>query len=98
MEPIKHAHRKIKHAHRKIKHAHRKIYHEPKSYAKVCYDFHWDFDILLNKYATELGADLSKDTLPYGDEASELEKKVFEFITQSVFEFITQSVKDRIIG
>ena len=48
--------------------------------------FHYDFEQLIYEYAEKLGADLSKDTLPYGDEANDLEDKVFDFIVQSVKE------------
>jgi hypothetical protein len=51
---------------------------------KVEYAFHYDFENLIFDYASKLGADLSKDTLPYGDAASELETKVFNFIVRSV--------------
>ena len=57
---------------------------------KVELAFHYDFEDLIFDYATKLGADLSKDTLPDGDRAAELETKVFNFIVQSV--------KDRVIG
>lgn len=53
---------------------------------KVELAFHYDFEDLIFDYATKLGADLSKDTLPGGDEANELETKVFNFIKQSVID------------
>lgn len=53
---------------------------------EIAMAFHYDFEQLIFEYAEKLGADLSKDTLPYGDEANELEDKVFDFIMQSVKE------------
>ena len=46
--------------------------------------FHYEFESLIYDFASKMGVDPSKDTLPYGDEFNDLETQVFNFIRRSV--------------